>query len=92
MSEAFVPFRSAHSTKGYLTLDTAMKQQPSNNPGGGGGNPGGGGGNPGGNPGAPNPPAAPPMPPANQDARLMGSTPTEFDGDRAKADQFINEL
>jgi hypothetical protein len=88
-------------------LDTAMKRQPSNNPGGGGGsnpggggsnpgggggNPGGGGGNPGGNPGAPNPPAAPPMPPANQDARLMGSAPTEFDGDRAKADQFINEL
>jgi hypothetical protein len=32
------------------------------------------------------------MPPANQDARLMGSAPTEFDGDRAKADQFINEL
>jgi hypothetical protein len=80
-------------------LDTAMKQQPSNNPGGEGGNPGGGGenpggggGNPGGNPGAPNPPAAPPMPPANQDARLMGSAPTEFDGDQAKADQFINEL
>jgi hypothetical protein len=88
-------------------LDTAMKRQPSNdpggsgnprggssNPGGGGGNPGGGGGNPGrgGNPGAPNPPAAPPMPPANQDARLMGSAPTEFDGDRAKVDQFINEL
>jgi hypothetical protein len=86
-------------------LDTAMKRQPSNNPGGGGGNPGGGsnpgggggnpgggGGNPGGNPGVPNPPAAPPMPPANQDARLMGSAPTEFDGDRAKADQFINEL
>jgi hypothetical protein len=87
-------------------LDTAMKRQPSNNPGGGsgnpggggsnpgggGGNPGGGGGNPGGNPGAPNPPVAPPMPPANQDARLMGSAPTEFDGDRAKADQFINEL
>jgi hypothetical protein len=81
-------------------LDTAMKRQPSNNPGGGGGgnpgggggNPGGGGGNLGGNPGGPNPPAAPPMPPANQDARLMGSAPTEFDGDRAKADQFINEL
>jgi hypothetical protein len=81
-------------------LDTAMKQQPSNNPGGssnpggGRGNPGGGGGNPGegGNPGVPNPPAAPPMPPANQDARLMGSAPTEFDGDQAKADQFINEL
>ena len=32
------------------------------------------------------------MPPANQDARLMGSAPTEFDGDRAKADQFVNEL
>jgi hypothetical protein len=31
------------------------------------------------------------MPPANQDACLMGSAPTEFDGDRAKADQFINE-
>jgi hypothetical protein len=64
------------------------------NPGGGGGNPGGGGGNPdrGGNPGAPNPPAAPPMPPANQDARLMGSAPAEFDRDRAKAEQFINEL
>jgi hypothetical protein len=80
-------------------LDTAMKRQPSNNPGGGGGNPGGGGGNPGGgggnlggSPGAPNPPAAPPMPLANQDARLMGSAPTEFDRDRAKADQFINEL
>jgi hypothetical protein len=79
-------------------LDTAMKQQPSNNPGGsgnpGGGNPGGGGGNlgGGGNPGAPNPPAAPPMHPPNQDACLMGSAPTEFDGDRAKADQFINEL
>jgi hypothetical protein len=86
-------------------LDTAMKRQPSNNPAGGsnpggggnnprggGGNPGGGGGNPGGNPGAPNPPAAPPMPPANQDTRLMGSAPTEFDGDRAKAGQFINEL
>jgi hypothetical protein len=88
-------------------LDTAMKRQPSNNPGGsgnpgggsgnpggGGGNPGGGGGNPGGgeNPGAPNPPVAPPMPPANQDARLMGSAPMEFDRDRAKADQFINEL
>jgi hypothetical protein len=83
-------------------LDTAMKRQPSNNPGGssnpggGSGNPGGGGGSlgGGGNPGAPNPPnpVAPPMPPANQDARLMGSAPTEFDGDRAKADQFINEL
>jgi hypothetical protein len=46
-------------------LDTAMKRQPSNNPGGGSGNPGGGGSNPGGgggnpgggggNPGAPNP-------------------------------------
>jgi hypothetical protein len=32
------------------------------------------------------------MPPANQDARLMGSAPTEFDRDRAKADQFINKL
>jgi hypothetical protein len=81
-------------------LDTAMKQQPSNNPGGGSGNPGGGGGNPGGgggnpgggNPAPPNPPAAPPMPPANQDARLMGSTPTEFDRDRTKANQFMNKL
>jgi hypothetical protein len=49
-------------------LDTAMKRQPSDNPGGGGGNPaggsnpgggggnpGGGGGNLGGNPGVPNP-------------------------------------
>jgi hypothetical protein len=84
-------------------LDTAMKRQPSSNPGGGNSNPGGGSSNPrgggrnpggGGNPGAPNPPnpAAPPMPPANQDARLMGSAPTEFDGDQAKADQFVNEL
>ena len=32
------------------------------------------------------------MPPANQDARLIGSAPTEFDRDRAKADQFINKL
>jgi len=84
-------------------LDTAMKQQPSNNPRGGSSNPGGGSGNPGGggsnlggggNPGAPNPPnpVAPPMPPAHQDACLMGSAPTEFNRDQAKADQFMNEL
>src|SRR5258708_28517857 len=64
-------------------------------PGGGGGPPGGGGGSPGGGvPGGGPPaiggagqPAAP-----NQDVRPHGSPPATFHGDRALADNFLDEL
>ena len=53
---------------------------------GGGGPPGGGGGSPGGAAGA-GQPAAP-----NPEARPHGSPPATFHGDRALADNFLNEL
>src|SRR5713226_7569716 len=66
-------------------------------PGGGGGPPGGGGGPPGGGGGSPGG-AAPaaggagqPVAP-NQDIRPHGSPPATFHGDRALADNFLDEL
>ncbi len=66
-------------------------------PGGGGGPPGGGGGPPGGGGGSPGgavPPAGGAGQPAvpNQDVRPHGSPPATFHGDRALADNFLNEL
>ncbi len=56
--------------------------------GGGGGPSGGGGGSPGG--AAALAPAQPPAP--NQDVRPIGSPPSIFHGERALADNFLDEL
>jgi hypothetical protein len=78
---------------------------PGGSPGGGnpgGGNPGNpGGGNPGGNPGGGggrNPPPAGGQPAGQQAApaihgeRLMGAPPVHFEGDRTRAEEFIDEV
>ena len=52
-------------------------------PGGGGGAPGGGGGTPGGGGGGN------PMQPAIGDGKPMGALPTIFEGDRSKAESFL---
>src|SRR5258708_11495960 len=62
---------------------------PGGQPPGGGGSPGGGGGSPGGG-GAPLVPAQPPA--ANLDIRPIGSPPSIFHGERALADNFLDEL
>ena len=62
--------------------------------------PGGGGGGSGGGGGRPPPPAGPPQPAQGQhvppagagDVRAMGQLPRIFSGDRAQADDFIDEL
>ncbi len=63
-------------------------------PGEGGGSPGGGGGLPGGPPGGAAPAAGGARQPAtpNQDVRPHGSPPATFHGDRALADNFLDEL
>ncbi len=59
-------------------------------PGGGGGPPGGGGGSPGG--AAPTAGGAGQLATPNPDVRPHGSPPATFHGDRALADNFLDEL
>jgi len=68
-------------------LRRALRQTPSSGGGGGGGGSGGGGG------GGPAPAAQNPIAPAAAgDLKTVGQMPAIFDGDRVKADKFIEEL
>src|SRR5258708_1806007 len=64
----------------------AMKKYPLQGPPAGGGPPGGGGGSPGGAP------PALPAPAPNADVRPIGSPPSIYHGDRALANNFLDEL
>ena len=76
-------------------FNAALRQGPPGGGGGGGGSGGGGGGSGGGGGGPParQPAAQPPAPIAIAgDVKNMGQLPFIFDGDRTKADDFIDEV